>query len=248
MVQRAGAPSAIWPDAGMHRSQLKAVLLSKLASSRTPKNPLQGLSAQIEAVVRRIKWLTNASLAAKVLVFSTWQDVVDVVAHALRANHLPFAYARGRKATEKAIQQFKSGALSEQSGLGGARPIQTLLLLVKQGGNGLNLTEAQHVVMVEPLLDPAVEQQAVGRVHRIGQTHPTQVHRFVIESSIEESVRQISSERAAVMDLSAAAAEQAPKAEQQSLTIRDVGKLLQQHWTQEAAAERSSIAATTVPA
>lgn len=41
---------------------------------------------------------------------------------------------------EKAIQQFKSGATAEQSGLVGGRPIQTLLLLVKQGGNGLNLT------------------------------------------------------------------------------------------------------------
>jgi hypothetical protein len=63
------------------------------------------------------------------------------------------------------------------AGPGGAPP-RVLLLLVKQGGNGLNLTEAQHVVLVEPLLDPGVEAQAVGRVHRIGQTRPTFVHRW----------------------------------------------------------------------
>ncbi len=50
--------------------------------------------------------------------------------------------------------------------VGGAR---VLLLLVSQAGRGLNLTEAQHVVMVEPLLDPALEAQAIGRVHRFGQ-------------------------------------------------------------------------------
>lgn len=54
---------------------------------------------------------------------------------------------------------------------------QVLLLLMQQGSNGLNLTEAQHVVLVEPSLNPAVEAQAVGRVDRIGQTRATHVHR-----------------------------------------------------------------------
>jgi SNF2 family DNA or RNA helicase len=54
---------------------------------------------------------------------------------------------------------------------------RVLLLLVSQGGLGLNLTEAQHVVLLEPLLDPALDVQAIGRVSRFGQTRDTHVHR-----------------------------------------------------------------------
>ena len=60
--------------------------------------------------------------------------------------------------------------------------IQVLLLLVQHGANGLNLLEAQHVILVEPLLNPAVEAQAISRVHRVGQTSKTCVHRFLVRS------------------------------------------------------------------
>lgn len=55
---------------------------------------------------------------------------------------------------------------------------------MQHGANGLNLLEAQHVVLVEPLLNPATEAQAVGRVHRIGQDKPTLVHRFLVGASL----------------------------------------------------------------
>eukprot|EP00967_Tisochrysis_lutea_P153110 scaffold301448_cov17-Tisochrysis_lutea.AAC.2 len=63
------------------------------------------------------------------------------------------------------------------------RPVQIctspriLLLNMTSGGAGLNITEAQHVLFAEPLLDAAAEAQAIGRVHRIGQTRETHVHR-----------------------------------------------------------------------
>lgn len=61
--------------------------------------------------------------------------------------------------------------------------IQVLMLLIQHGANGLNLLEAQHVMMVEPLLNPAVEAQAISRVHRMGQKHKTIIHRFIVCSS-----------------------------------------------------------------
>ena len=55
--------------------------------------------------------------------------------------------------------------------------------------------------MMEPIFDPAVEQQAIGRIHRIGQTQATTVHRFVVEESVERNVHRICSARMAAMDM-----------------------------------------------
>nr|XP_014353888.1 PREDICTED: E3 ubiquitin-protein ligase SHPRH-like [Latimeria chalumnae] len=67
--------------------------------------------------------------------------------------------------------------------------INILLLPLHTGSNGLNIIEATHVLLVEPILNPAHELQAIGRVHRIGQTKPTVVHRFLIKATIEERMQ-----------------------------------------------------------
>lgn len=58
--------------------------------------------------------------------------------------------------------------------------VQVLLLPIRHGANGLNLVEAQHVILMEPLLNPGAEAQAINRVHRIGQQQVTYVHRFIV--------------------------------------------------------------------
>lgn len=55
--------------------------------------------------------------------------------------------------------------------------VLALLLTIDAGANGLNLIEATHVLLMEPVMNPGSELQAIGRVHRIGQTRPTVVHR-----------------------------------------------------------------------
>jgi SNF2 family DNA or RNA helicase len=62
---------------------------------------------------------------------------------------------------------------------------------MKAGGLGLNLTEANHVFILDPWWSPSIEAQAIDRVHRIGQTRPVTVTRFVIKNSIEERILQL---------------------------------------------------------
>jgi E3 ubiquitin-protein ligase SHPRH len=65
--------------------------------------------------------------------------------------------------------------------------VQVLLLPIRHGANGLNLVEAQHVILMEPLLNPGAEAQAINRVHRIGQQHVTYVHRFIVSYRLTQS-------------------------------------------------------------
>ena len=62
------------------------------------------------------------------------------------------------------------------------QPVQVLLMLVQHGANGLNLLEAQHVILLEPLLNPSAEAQAISRIHRVGQDKSTFIHRFVVST------------------------------------------------------------------
>ena len=93
---------------------------------------------QVEAVVRRVLWLIR-NPEVKILVFSTWSEVLQLLEHALSTNHVPCVRAKTRKDLERAIQDFRAPRQK------GAQSLQTILLHLKQGGNGLNLTGALHI-------------------------------------------------------------------------------------------------------
>ena len=107
-------------------------------------------SVQVEAVVRRVMWLIKDS-QTKVLVFSTWAEVLQLLEHALKTNHVPCMRAKSRDALEGAIKEFRKPVQK------GKLPLQTLLLLLKQGGNGLNLTGtplSMHAAFLVPMHGP----------------------------------------------------------------------------------------------
>ncbi|ESQ52797.1 hypothetical protein EUTSA_v10016132mg [Eutrema salsugineum] len=181
---------------------------------------------KIEAVTRRILWIKSSDPQSKVLVFSSWNDVLDVLEHALAANGITFVRMKGGRKSQTAISKFKGTEKEDQktnSHKKEAKSIQVLLLLVQHGANGLNLLEAQHVILVEPLLNPAAEAQAVGRVHRIGQEKPTLVHRFLVTGTVEESINKLNRSKNA--SVSSFSSRNTKNQDQQFLTLRDLESL-----------------------
>ncbi|KAG4966287.1 hypothetical protein JHK84_040882 [Glycine max] len=178
---------------------------------------------KIEAVTRRILWVKANDHRAKVLVFSSWNDVLDVLEHAFAANNITFFRMKGGRKAHVAISQFR-GKQNGTKGCEGSTPksIQVLLLLIQHGANGLNLLEAQHAVLVEPLLNPAAEALAISRVHRIGQKNKTLIHRFIVKDTVEESIYKLNRSRSNHSFISGNTKNQ----DQPVLTLKDVEALL----------------------
>ena len=138
------------------------------------------LSTKMEAVVKTLIKIQNDDPNAKALVFSTWNSVLDILGSALITNDIQFAALHTQGKFKRNLQKFKN-----------RQDVKVLLLPISSGANGLNLIEASHVLLIEPILNPAEELQAIGRVHRIGQTKPTTIHRFLIASTIEERIHNM---------------------------------------------------------
>ncbi len=96
-----------------------------------------------------------------------------------------------------------------------------LLLSLKAGGVGLNLTAADHVFLLDLWWNPAVEQQAADRAHRIGQMNPVFVHRIVARNTVEEKILQLQASKQAVAEAVLSGADQVA-----GLTREDILTLL----------------------
>lgn len=115
----------------------------------------------------------------RILIFSQFVDLLTLLRQRLADAVLDYCYLDGSCSTkqrQQAIARFKTDA------------IPLFLISLKAGGTGLNLTEADTVIHLDPWWNPAVEDQASDRVHRIGQTEPVTVYRLVCEQTVEEKI------------------------------------------------------------
>ena len=135
-------------------------------------------------VNRLIKDVIDAvKVGDKSVIFSQWDEMMSIVAEALGANQIFFIRPRSGKRFGEDITRFRSS------------DCPVLLMNVKYGAEGLTLTEANHVFMLEPILNCGLDAQAVNRIHRIGQLKKTYVHRYIVQNTIEERIDAIRIER-----------------------------------------------------
>jgi len=133
-----------------------------------------------EAIVKYLLYLKQKDPPAKALVFSSFHRMLDILAQALKKNGITFIYLKGQARTRsKRVQQFQTD-----------KKTQVLLMSLRTDNSGLTLNAATHVFLCEPSLSQAIEEQAINRIYRIGQTRPTHVYLFGISNSIEARIRK----------------------------------------------------------
>jgi superfamily II DNA or RNA helicase len=141
---------------------------------------LPGREAATSSKLERLLYALEDAVADghKALVFSQWTSLLDRVEPHLAQRGLPFARLDGSTRDRGAVvAQFQDPD---------GPPV--LLASLKAGGTGLNLTAADHVFLLDPWWNPAVEDQAADRAHRIGQERPVLVHRLVARNTVEEGI------------------------------------------------------------
>jgi superfamily II DNA or RNA helicase len=119
----------------------------------------------------------------KALVFSQFLGMLGLIKEKLKENNIQFDYFDGSTPPherERAIQNFQSN-----------EDCRVFLISLKAGGVGLNLTAADYVYIVDPWWNPAVEQQAIDRTHRIGQTKNIFAYRMICKDTIEDKILQL---------------------------------------------------------
>ncbi|AEK60035.1 DEAD/DEAH box helicase [Collimonas fungivorans] len=127
----------------------------------------------------------------RILVFSQFTEMLDLIAAELDAMQLPWLALTGK------TPPAKRGALVAQFQ---SKTVPLLLISLKAGGVGLNLTAADTVIHIDPWWNPAVQEQATARAHRIGQDQTVFVYKIVVEGSIEERIIELQARKAALAE------------------------------------------------
>lgn len=137
-------------------------------------------TTKVDNLVRHLLWLRENDPGAKSIVFSQYADFLSVLGLAFTRYGISFtSFER-----PTGIASFQEDPT-----------LEVFLLHARAHSSGLNLTNASHVFLMEPLVNTALELQAIARVHRIGQEHETTVWLYIVDGTVEQSIYNLSVRR-----------------------------------------------------
>jgi len=140
-------------------------------------------SAKLEELMSMLPTLIEDG--RRVLLFSQFTSMLDLIKPALAEVNIPFVELRGStKDRRTPVEQFQNCE------------VPLFLISLKAGGTGLNLTAADTVIHYDPWWNPSVENQATDRAHRIGQDKPVFVYKLIAEGTVEERILELQHRKA----------------------------------------------------
>jgi len=190
-------------NSGPGRLQILAALTRLRQLCCNPKLVLPGSkieSSKLEAFREIMEELKENR--HKVLVFSQFVKHLEILRTELDDMGITYQYLDGStpvRERQKRVDAFQSGESD------------AFLISIKAGGSGLNLTAADYVIHTDPWWNPAVEDQATDRAHRIGQTRPVTVYRLITQGTIEEKIVRLHHEKRDIADKLLEGTDQASK-------------------------------------
>jgi SNF2 family DNA or RNA helicase len=178
-------------EGGSVLAALEALLRLRQAACHPALVPGQrgDSSSKVDALLGALE--DAAADGHKALVFSQWTSLLDLIEPHLEAGGIRFTRLDGSTKDRGAVvDRFQDPA---------GPPV--LLASLKAGGTGLNLTAADHVFLLDPWWNPAAEDQAADRAHRIGQDRPVMVYRLVAKDTVEERILALQEKKRALADV-----------------------------------------------
>ncbi|GIL87978.1 hypothetical protein Vretifemale_16018, partial [Volvox reticuliferus] len=186
-----------WPPAGGTAAAAALGVLGYRPRKQSILNRIGDLtrfmtSTKIEALREELDRMMARDPSAKAIVFSQFTSMLDLCHFRLEQVGIRCVRLEGSMALE--VRDRMIAAFTNDPN------VRVFLMSLKAGGVALNLTAASHVMLMDPWWNPAVEQQAQDRIHRLGQYKPITVVRFVIAGTIEERILKLQEKKQLVFE------------------------------------------------
>ena len=155
---------------------------------RLVEEDFRGRSSKLILLMEKIEGLLSEG--HKALIFSQFVQMLSLIREELDERDIPYMYLDGStRNRQERVDEFQEN-----------EDIPLFLISLRAGGVGFNLTAADYVIHVDPWWNPAVEQQATDRTHRIGQENPVFVYKLIARDTVEEKILQLQDRKKALVD------------------------------------------------